>query len=702
MSCSSASEAPADAGGQDSATDSPETGSLREASASDAGTTEATPGLDAGLPPGIYPLAGDDAGLPTSDLAPLNTLLNGVQIIGLGESIHTSGGFYAMKNRVVRYLVENLGVRALAMETPRTLAETATAFIENGQGTLDDAISAVFPVFVSPDTEALFQWLSDYNRAHPGNPVYFYGFDEQQPDDDSAILQAFLPVAAPTDGPGLWAPIARNCSLTYNDFNDATFPGDFTACVGALDALSDYVTINEGTLIGATSQSDVARASMAIISLKSWQGEVNYQFTALGYEWRDQAMAKLFEAMHALRSPNAKTVIWAHNEHLSMHHWDVNTPGLGQWMTMGSYLAQDLGGSYQAIAQTGYHVGIDWVGVGSGYEATPTDPTSLELALHGLGQPYLLIDTHSPWIKAGQAYQFGTPSPETEIPAEQYRGFIFLDDSPPMVSPFWTPEPDGGFAYPQLPPTPSSFDGGLAAGSPCVVEPFYPGEVDLCARVGLACQAQALDPTSYAGTCALPAAGSPCQSSVGCAPGDVCLAAGPAAHTCAQQCSTTSDCARLSQVCALDVPSGQLVCQPNACSGPPLWACKVGDAGLTGTCVDTGMTGAGDAGTCFAAGAASLQGPCSMARSTDGGTSVCPASTVCLSSYAGSGCLPLCAPGAPDGGVGSCSGVCEPLWPSSEGVCLAPCTLSSDCPPSMHCASIFLHSGTYAQGCTYY
>ena len=46
------------------------------------------------LLPGVYKLAGSEPGLPTGDLEPLRKLIGKASVVGLGESIHTSGGYY--------------------------------------------------------------------------------------------------------------------------------------------------------------------------------------------------------------------------------------------------------------------------------------------------------------------------------------------------------------------------------------------------------------------------------------------------------------------------------------------------------------------------------------------------------------------------------------------------------------------------------
>jgi hypothetical protein len=237
-----------------------------------------------------------------------------------------------------------------------------------------------------------------------------------------------------------------------------------------------------------------------------------------------------------------------------------------------------------------------------------------------------------------------------------------------------------------------------------MVEPHYPGEIDLCARFGLACHALALDPTSHAGTCGLPVQGEACAASPGCAPGYAC-SGGAAGGTCAQTCVSTTDCTQTDEVCVLDAASGAHVCQPDACGSALYAPCDVTDAGPGGTCLPA-PPGQGTAGLCHAAGTASLTGPCSSSR-TPGGAPACPVGTTCMASYAGSACFPVCDPSATaaatDGGPAGCSGVCAPLWKSGPGACLTACTKSADCPQGMRCATLptYQTASPDVQGCTY-
>ncbi|HSF42349.1 MAG TPA: erythromycin esterase family protein, partial [Thermoanaerobaculia bacterium] len=89
------------------------------------------PEIEAAKPPSGYPVQpgvwrlphGNDPTLPLDDLEPLRSLIGKATVVGLGETIHTSGGYYRMKHRAFRFLVEKMGFRVFAFESPWENAE---------------------------------------------------------------------------------------------------------------------------------------------------------------------------------------------------------------------------------------------------------------------------------------------------------------------------------------------------------------------------------------------------------------------------------------------------------------------------------------------------------------------------------------------------------------------------------------------------
>jgi erythromycin esterase len=404
-----------------------------------------------GLPPGIYQFDGPEEALPTGDLAPFAAAIGDAPVVGLGESIHTSEGFLQLRSRLIRYLVEERGFRAVTIESPHTAAEIVNRYVATCEGTPEEALQGVFAVWASASTRDLLLWLCQYNEAHPSDPVIFAGFDAQQPWDDIAALRAFLEEAAPADAPALLDGLSScdgvssaSASEYYMTEWEEPYPeADLIACENGIEALDKYLTMNAELLEESSSAEELEWARIALIGLDSWQGEKYYYNSDIkkSYESRDIAIAEIFQRTRALLFPDTKTIVWAHNYHLTERHGDVTGGGLDYAITMGTVLKKDLGDAYQPFALLGYDVEINWPNIGMGPTQLPTSESSLELMLHDLGEPHLFVDldeaTAGGFIAADIKYEVGTPNPELMTPVTQFRAAFFLDHSPPMDAIFW-------------------------------------------------------------------------------------------------------------------------------------------------------------------------------------------------------------------------------------------------------------------------
>jgi erythromycin esterase-like protein len=259
---------------------------------------------------GIYPLAGMDPTLPTTDLEPLRDLLDGASVVGLGETIHTSGGFYIMKDRIFRFLVEKMGFRAFGFETPWDFASPATNYVETCQGTADNARKGLLGVWQSTEVRDLLQWMCDWNQAHPHDKVHFFGFDIQEPGFHGPALLAFL------DRIGLPADDARVTGVQtcygVTDFPDEVADADYQTCKQALADLGTLFQSQRQQIIHQTSRDDLDWADLRRVDLDAWEDEsywltrdVNRALTA-----RDTGMAYTMEKIRELRYGPIKTALW--------------------------------------------------------------------------------------------------------------------------------------------------------------------------------------------------------------------------------------------------------------------------------------------------------------------------------------------------------------------------------------------------------
>jgi erythromycin esterase len=120
-----------------------------------------------------------EAGNGFSDLQPLKKILQDAQVVGLGEATHGTQEFVKMKQRLIEFLVTQMGFTALALESSYSNCQPINDYILTGKG--DRAAVLTGQGYTAWDTEefsALLDWLRAYNQKVPDERrVRFYGLD---------------------------------------------------------------------------------------------------------------------------------------------------------------------------------------------------------------------------------------------------------------------------------------------------------------------------------------------------------------------------------------------------------------------------------------------------------------------------------------------------------------------------------------------
>lgn len=142
---------------------------------------------------GVYKIRGNDPDLKTDDLQTLKKLIGDAEVVALGESVHTSGGYYRMKHRIFKFLVEKMNFRAFAFESPWIPADYVRDYVASGERDAETVVGrALFGVWASREVVELVEYMRKWNEENPDDPVHFFGFDLQQPGDDSQKLFDYL------------------------------------------------------------------------------------------------------------------------------------------------------------------------------------------------------------------------------------------------------------------------------------------------------------------------------------------------------------------------------------------------------------------------------------------------------------------------------------------------------------------------------
>lgn len=391
---------------------------------------------------GIYRLDGLDAGLPHTDLAPLRQVLEGAQVVGLGETIHTSGGYYAMKHRLFRFLVEEMGFRAFAMETPWPYAQTTAQYVATCQGSVNTAMRGIFAVWRSTETAALLNYMCSWNQTHPDDPITFFGFDVQQPEMDGPALIAFLQgLGLAEDDPRITG-LQRCDGVVEFAYPNQIADADNQACLAALDAVDALLAELDPSDAVQRERADVEWAKIRSIGVRSWQGSEYYINTDFprAFTFRDRGMATVLQRIRQLQVGSQKTAVWAHNFHIGEGGFLLEEFG---YTVMGDWLSRDLGHRYASVALAAAQVGVEWPWI-SLCGLFDAEPDSAEGLLQQLGESYLLVDldfhgtnpAHPPFLDPDEPILIGF---DWYIPRDHFDALIYLETSPPMTPVFWIP-----------------------------------------------------------------------------------------------------------------------------------------------------------------------------------------------------------------------------------------------------------------------
>jgi erythromycin esterase-like protein len=386
--------------------------------------------------PGVYRLYGSAPDLPKDDLEPLRQIIGQARIVSLGESIHTSGGYYEMKHRVFRFLVERMGFRAFAFESPWPNADRVGQYVATCGEAPEEALSGLFGVWQSAETRDLIQWMCDWNRSHrkKKDKLFFFGFDVQQSAQDATALIAFLErLGIGSDDPRVTDIQACDGVSAPTVYPAAVSEASNQRCLQGLAAAEQLIDQEAGQHAAGISPQDLDYARLRVVGVRSWQGQVYYR--GLGdlvksSEVRDSGMAYAFGVLRRLRYGDIKTAVWAHNFHIAK---DAGNSSWGT-KTMGSFLREMFGSSYVALALISNITEIDWLSQGCGPIQVIRFGRVAESRLHDLGYEALLLDLdfpggNPPFLTPGQNYRF---SENMLVPASQFDGAFFLERSRKM------------------------------------------------------------------------------------------------------------------------------------------------------------------------------------------------------------------------------------------------------------------------------
>jgi erythromycin esterase len=103
------------------------------------------------------------------------------KIIGLGEGTHGTSDFFKLKNRIIKYGIEEKGFKLILIEESFSNVFKLNDYVRNGNGTAVDALNKFAAwIYQTKEVVELVEYIRAYNKDKSENSkVAFLGFDVQ-------------------------------------------------------------------------------------------------------------------------------------------------------------------------------------------------------------------------------------------------------------------------------------------------------------------------------------------------------------------------------------------------------------------------------------------------------------------------------------------------------------------------------------------
>ncbi|WP_328726446.1 erythromycin esterase family protein [Streptomyces sp. NBC_00259] len=292
-----------------------------------------------------------------NDLRPFGQMVGNAQVVGMGEATHSSHEFFTMKHRVLRYLVENKGFRAFALETSWSSGLRIDEYLQTGEGDpkqiMREEFQDAYAWWNTREYLALIEWMRAYNVRHPHDRLRFVGddFAFAGPELYDKVL-TYVAQAAP-------ALLPRFTEL-YRGLRPTTTTGTYmkqyltrplaerrsmaTRTERALDLLKRHPASTQARK-GAYAWA-VQHATAIAQTARGYAFDFEDQEQAkASMRFRDQLMAENIAWWHA--HTGQKILLSAHNAHVSYRTSDPRYPKM-----QGAFLRDQFGKGYVSVGST--------------------------------------------------------------------------------------------------------------------------------------------------------------------------------------------------------------------------------------------------------------------------------------------------------------------------------------------------------------
>jgi erythromycin esterase len=371
----------------------------------------------------LYPVVtNDNRSKNDADLTFLRGIVGASHVIAFGEPIHNDHEVLEFRNRLIRYSVVQLGLRAVALETCLSSSKLLYDYVLSRSDESDTALKQAFCYGFGnyPEDLDLIHWLKTYNASQPPkSKVHFYGIDLTGQFSPTAFrsldaVLIYLDKAAPVLGHEMRSKFEPLIPVFRTDRYIKLTEAQKDACTGSIQDLITLLRRERTLLTENTSPDDYEWAlRQAIVASQddAFLRSLPSEFDPSVPEWwkaykpdprwdhnaemREVAMADNVLWVAERERERGKVLYFAHDEHVETGLGMLGAPGHpppGQYQQIrsaGRYLRSALGSDLVVI---GTYLGH---GEGFGFSDDPAPAVhSMENLLGSVSSPQYVINLH--------------------------------------------------------------------------------------------------------------------------------------------------------------------------------------------------------------------------------------------------------------------------------------------------------------------
>ena len=285
---------------------------------------ENRPKEDLPLPELIATVAEPVQAIADVDLSALLQRIGDARVVLLGEATHGTAEFYDMRAQITEALIEEKGFNIVAAEADWPDAARIDKYIRDTEvKEVSEAPFSRFPSWMWANAEflSLVEWLHEYNQgqSEPEQQVGFYGLDLYSLNNSMGVVLNYLEELDPA-----LADIARQrygCLTPWEHdpaaYGAAAVTRRYQECEEeVVQVLQDMLekalqyTLQDGERYFNALQ------NARVVGNAERYYRIMYYGSPQSWNLRDRHMFDTLESLLAVRGPQSRAVVWAHNSHL--------------------------------------------------------------------------------------------------------------------------------------------------------------------------------------------------------------------------------------------------------------------------------------------------------------------------------------------------------------------------------------------------